>query len=77
MAIIGMMIANRKEWKFTNHTMIYPFGLTLWKAQVAVLSRSRSEENKRTLMDMLVHPNLWYSQNQNIEESPKHKWFNL
>ena len=77
MAIIGMMISNREEWEFTNYTMIYPFGLTLFKAMVATLSRSRSDDSKRTLMDMLVHPNLWLSQMGQGEEKPSKKWFNI
>jgi hypothetical protein len=77
MAIIGMMIANREDWKFTNYTMIYPFGMTLWKAMVSTLSRSRAEEGKRTLLDLLIHPNLWFSQGFGNEEKPKNKWFSI
>ena len=75
MSIIGMMMANREEWEFTNYTIIYPFGHTLWKAMVATLSRSRTEPGRRTLMDMLVHPNLWFSQGPDHMEAPKRKWF--
>ena len=74
MAIIGMLIANKKDWEFSNYTMIYSFGLTLFKAQIAVLSRSRAQEGKRTLMDMLVHPNLWFSQGQGMDNPPQKKW---
>lgn len=77
MAIIGMMISNREEWEFTNYTMIYPFGLTLWKAIVAVLSRSRADAGHRTLLDLLVHPNLWFTQGGQNTETPNKKWFNI
>ena len=76
MAIIGMMIANREEWEFTNYTIIYPFGLTLWKAIVATLSRSRAEPGKTTLMDKLIHPALWWTQGEQPQQQ-KNKYFNF
>jgi hypothetical protein len=75
MSIIGMMIANREGWEFSNYTVVYPFGLTLWKALVATLSRSKPEEGRKSFMDMLIHPNLWFNQGQQMEEQPKKKWF--
>lgn len=77
MSIIGMMIANREAWEFTNYSIIYPFGHTLWKAIVATLSRSLAAPGKTTLMDKIVHPNLWFTQGEGIQQTPKNKWFNL
>jgi len=77
MSIIGMMIANNEEWEFTNYTIIYPFGLTLWKALVATLSRSKPEQGKRALLDLIIHPNLWFTQGGEQEETQAHKWFNI
>lgn len=74
MAIIGMIVSNTEEWGFDNYTIIYPFGLTLWKALVAVLGRSRHEEGKRTFLEMLVHPNLWFTQSPTSQEQPRQKW---
>jgi len=77
MSIIAMMCANRKEWEFTNYMLIDSFGHTLWKALVAVLSRSRPEEGRRELMSMLVHPNLWFTQGEANGTTPKSKWFDM
>lgn len=77
MAIINMMGTNREEWEFTNYSIIYPFGLTLFKAIVATLSRSIAQPGKMTLMDKLIHPLLWGTQNQNNQQLPRGKYFNL
>lgn len=77
MAIICMMCTNREDWEFTNYSIIYSFGLTMWKAMVATLSRSRAEPGKRTMLDLLIHPNLWFTQNEMPGEKPKSKWFNI
>ena len=77
MAIINMMGTNREDWEFTNYSIIYPFGLTLWKAIVATLSRSRAEQGKMTLMDKLIHPLLWGTQNPMNPQMPRNKWFNI
>jgi hypothetical protein len=77
MSIVGMMIANREEWEFTNYSIIYPFGLTLWKAIVATLSRSIAEPGKTTLMDKLIHPALWWTQGEGQSQQPKNKYFNF
>lgn len=77
MAIIGMMIANREEWEFTNYSIIYPFGLTLWKAIVATLSRSVAAPGKTTLMDKLIHPLLFALGDRDGNQQPKNKYFNF
>lgn len=77
MAILSMMCANREEWEFDNYTLIYPVGLTIWKAIVATLSRSMPEAGRRSLMDLLIHPNLWFTENPQNMERPKNKWFNI
>lgn len=77
MAIINMMAVNREEWQFTNYSMLYPFGLTMWKAIVATLSRSRAETGKTTLMDKLIHPALWWTQGEGMQQQQKNKYFNF
>ena len=77
MAIIGLMMANREAYEFHNYSIIYPFGLTLWKALVAILSRSMASEGQTTLMDKIMSPMLWLGQNSNNQETPNKKWFNV
>lgn len=77
MAIVGMMISNREEYDFENYTIIYPFGLTLWKALVAILSRSVAGPGRTTLMDKIMSPMLWLGQNNSQAETPNKKWFNI
>lgn len=77
MAIVGLMLSNRSDYAFQNYTIIYPFGLTLWKALVAILSRSVAGPGKTTLMDKIMSPMLWLGQNNSQAETPNKKWFNI
>jgi hypothetical protein len=79
MSEVGIMMANREEWEFTNYTLVYPFGLTLWNAIVAVHSRSIQHEGRNeVLMDKVFVPTL-YNQPDPIRptEKTRFKWLNF
>lgn len=79
MSIIGMMGANREDWEFSNYTLIYPFGLSLWNSIVAIHSRSIVKKDRlQVLLDKIFHPNMWM---QPVEEGKNQKaqfkWLNF
>lgn len=70
MAVMDMIIANRKKWQFKDPMLIKPLGMAIWRNMVAIGLRSHSGGK---FMRMLLHPAVFGSQPGQPEQT-RSRW---